>query len=324
MATARANAVTTRPSVFRYLYFVAISSSSLLLLLLFCFPMTTRPSVFRYRYFASSSPSLLLLLCFPMLSRVTRAMSSSSSAASAASPTTATKSAALIFLHGLGDSPAGWSSLASSLPRLKPRLQNVEYVFPPAPTIALSISGGERMPGWFDLYDWPIGVGTPDDRDGKIKAVAQINDCVSKLVAKGIPGNRIVVGGFSQGGAIALLVAYHANVSSSVLQQTSTPLAGCVALSAWLTLVDDLQVPANVAKQTRLFWAHGEYDDKVLFEQQKHGIDILKQHGVVHISQSRFPMGHESHPQEMEQLATFLDNLLFEEQQADEQQEKEL
>jgi predicted esterase len=331
MATARANAVTTRPSVFRYRYFVAISSSSLLLLL--CFPMTTR----RYRYFASSSPSLLLLLCFPMLSRVTRAMSSSSSSAAAAassSPTTATKSAALIFLHGLGDSPAGWSSLATSLPRLKPRLQNVEYVFPPAPTIALSINGGMKMPGWFDLYDWPIGVGTPDDRDGKIKAVAQVNDCVSKLEAKGIPRNRIVVGGFSQGGAIALLAAYHSNVSftstssasaSSVeSQQTATPLAGCVALSAWLTLVDDLQVPANVAKQTRLFWAHGEYDDKVLFEQQKHGIDVLKQHGVVHISQSQFPMGHESHPQEMEQLATFLDTLLFEKQQSAEQQEKEL
>jgi lysophospholipase II len=259
------------------------------------------------RYFL---PLLLL-----MFSRVTRAMSSSSSTSTPPPP----KSAALIFLHGLGDSPAGWSSLALSLPRMKPRLQNVEYVFPPAPTIALSINGGMQMPGWFDLYDWPIAVGATDDRDGKNKAVAQINDCVKKLEAQGIPRNRIVVGGFSQGGAIALLAAYHANLPSpsstspaSISQQT-TPFAGCVALSAWLTLVDDLKVPENVAKQTRLFWAHGEYDDKVLFAQQKHGIDTLKQHGVVHIEQSQFPMGHESHPKEMEQLATFLDKILFEE-----------
>jgi lysophospholipase II len=171
-----------------------------------------------------------------------------------------------------------------------------------------------QMPGWFDLYDWPIGVGVQDDRNGKLKAVAQINECVSKLEAKGIPRNRIVVGGFSQGGAIALLTAYYSDAAStsSSSSQSTQPFAGCVALSAWLTLVEDLKVPEMAAKQTHLYWAHGEYDDKVLFEQQAHGIDVLQRQGVAHIEHAQFLMGHESHPQEMEQLAIFLDKILFE------------
>ena len=82
---------------------------------------------------------------------------------------------AVIFLHGLGDTPAGWSSLQHNLPSIRPKLgMDVHYVFPPAPTIAITINGGMQMPGWFDLYDWPIGVNARDDRQGKIAAVEQL------------------------------------------------------------------------------------------------------------------------------------------------------
>lgn len=52
----------------------------------------------------------------------------------------------------------------------------MHYVFPPAPTISLTINGGMEMPGWFDLYDWPIGVRAKDDREGKIAAAKQIEE----------------------------------------------------------------------------------------------------------------------------------------------------
>ena len=82
---------------------------------------------------------------------------------------------AVIFLHGLGDTPAGWSSLQRNLPSIRPKLgMDVHYVFPPAPTVSITINGGMQMPGWFDLYDWPIGVSARDDRDGKIAAAQQI------------------------------------------------------------------------------------------------------------------------------------------------------
>lgn len=129
------------------------------------------------------------------------------------------------------------------------------------------------------------------------------------------------MGGFSQGGAIALLTAYY----SSTDRPARPPLAACVCLSGWLTLTDTL-VPTlllpknnhNVA--TPLFWAHGKFDDKVLFEQQAAGIEQLQQRGLQYIEAHDYPMGHESHPEEMQALAAFLKRVLF----SDDKEEDEL
>jgi predicted esterase len=238
---------------------------------------------------------LLMLVLFLSLMLMASRMASTS----AISTSCKTGPAALIFMHGLGDTPAGWSSLKHSLPSIKPRLKDVTYVFPPAPTIAITINGGQAMPGWFDVLDWPIGISARDDREGMLTAVAQIDAVVEKLQKDGIDKSRIVVGGFSQGGAIALLSAYRA----------SKPFAGCVALSGWLTLKNDLNI-AEETKTTPLFWGHGKYDDKVLFEQQAHGVDILK-NKAVNVIAKVYPVGHSSDEQEMEDLAEFLDSVLF-------------
>lgn len=219
---------------------------------------------------------------------------------SAAALNSTCKTGALIFLHGLGDGPSGWSSLEQMLPSIKPRLSNLKYVFPPAPIIPISINGGERMPGWFDVLDWPIGLSARDDKDGNLAAVAQIQKEVERLEKEGIARNRIVVGGFSQGGAIAILTAY---------RNEQEPLAGCAALSGWLTLGDELKISDN-AKKTPLFWGHGQFDDKVLFEQQAHGVKLLEEQGVA-VQAKSYPVGHSSHPDEMDAFANFLDNLLY-------------
>jgi lysophospholipase-2 len=209
--------------------------------------------------------------------------------------------AALIFLHGLGDTPAGWSSLQQQLPQLRPRLKDVRYVFPPAPTTQITINGGMSMPGWFDLYDWPIGVDARDDRNGILSSVSQIEEQVAILEKDGIPKSRIVLGGFSQGGAVALLAAYRSSKEA---------YAGCVCLSAWLTLAGDLSVEAG-AKATPLFWGHGAYDDKVLFEQQAFGVEKLKSQGV-DVSASNYPVGHSADPEEIQAMADFIDKVLYE------------
>ena len=84
--------------------------------------------------------------------------------------------AAIIFLHGLGDSPDGWSSLTETLPNMRPSLSNLDitYVFPPANTIAITVNGGEKMPGWFDVYDWPIGVDAKDDPKGLAMSMKRV------------------------------------------------------------------------------------------------------------------------------------------------------
>jgi len=220
---------------------------------------------------------------------------------------------ALIFLHGLGDTPRGWSNLEYSLPRLKPNLGNIKYVFPAAPTIPITINGGMSMPGWFDLFDWPIGVGSKDDPTGLMKGIEQIEKEVTKLQEEhGIPPNKIVIGGFSQGGAVALLACYHQNKAAE-----GKRFAGCAGLSAWLTLPEEV-VKEGTKKDPRLeiplFWGHGTYDDKVLFEQQKFGIEKLtNEFGLDYgkITQTQYPMGHQSCEQETEDLADFLDSVLF-------------
>ena len=242
---------------------------------------------------------VLLVSSFMLLALRMATTSALSSSASASVGRCTTGPAALIFLHGLGDSPAGWSNLEQSLPAIKPRLRNVKYIFPPAPTISLTINDGMSMPGWFDIFDWPIGISARDDKKGILAAVAQMDAVVETLEKEGIDKSRIVIGGFSQGGAIALLSAY----------RTSLPFAACVSLSGWLTLKDDLDIP-EATKQTPLFWGHGKYDDKVLFEQQAHGVDRLQQQGVT-VQSKVYLVGHSSDEQEMEDLAIFLDRVIY-------------
>lgn len=69
----------------------------------------------------------------------------------------------------------------------------------------------------------------------------------------GITPDRVVVGGFSQGAAVALIAAYHRRTEGKV------PFAGCVCLSGWLTLKDELVVTEEVKKSTPLFWGHGKF-----------------------------------------------------------------
>lgn len=156
-----------------------------------------------------------------------------------------------------------------------------------------------------DLFDWPIAVGSQDDKDGLLRSVAQIEEAVSKLMEEdGIPPSKIVVGGFSQGGAAALLAAYRSGSSF-------VPYAGCAGLSAWLTLPDELKVQAEAVAKTPMLWAHGRFDDKVLFEQQAFGVGKLREAGVK-VTDTSYDMGHESHPEEMVALAEFLEETLFE------------
>jgi lysophospholipase-2 len=169
------------------------------------------------------------------------------------------------------------------------------------------------MPGWFDLYDWPIGIEARDDRDGLERSVRQIRETVRKLeLESGIPRNRILLGGFSQGGAVAMLATYTdlGDTENGDTGKSSTPYAGCVTLSGWLPLRDSLVVSPG-AQQTPLFWAHGSYDDKVLFEQQTSGVKVLKEKGVKSVQHSQYAMGHSSTQDELEAMAEFLDSVLF-------------
>ena len=215
--------------------------------------------------------------------------------------------AALIFLHGLGDSPDGWSSLAEALPNLRPSLAalDITYVFPPAQMMGITVNGGEKMPGWFDVYDWPIGVDAKDDPKGLAMSVKRIEKIVTQLHDdEGIPPSRVVLGGFSQGGAVALMAAYNRR------KQGAIPFAGCICMSGWLPMKDYLDISQESASATPLFWAHGQYDEKILFEQQMYGVDKLEGYGV-DVTAVSYPVGHtSSNFEEIDDMAGFLEAVL--------------
>ena len=218
-----------------------------------------------------------------------------------------TNKAALIFLHGLGDSPDGWASLAEALPNLRPSLAalDITYVFPPAQMVGITVNGGEKMPGWFDVYDWPIGVDAKDDPKGLAMSVKRIEKIVTQLQKdEGIPPSRVVLGGFSQGGAVALMAAYNRRKKDAI------PFAGCICMSGWLPMKDYLDISQESATATPLFWAHGQYDEKILFEQQMYGVNKLEGFGV-DVTAISYPVGHtSSNFEEIDDMAGFLEAVL--------------
>lgn len=100
----------------------------------------------------------------------------------------------------------------------------MKVVCPTAPTQPVSLNAGFRMPSWFDLKT--LDISGPEDEEGIKAASVNIHSMINTEIEKGVPAERIVLGGFSQGGALALYSALTYN----------KPLAGVVALSCWLPL----------------------------------------------------------------------------------------
>lgn len=106
-------------------------------------------------------------------------------------------------------------------------LENTKFILPTASSIPISINGGMEMNGWSDIHG--LSMDATEDREGFDLAAARINTIIQSEIEKGIPASKIAIGGFSQGGALALHVSL----------RSPNSFAGCVALSTWLPLRDD-------------------------------------------------------------------------------------
>lgn len=164
-------------------------------------------------------------------------------------PCKGTATAAVIFLHGLGDSGLGWSS---AFPLRA--LDHVKAILPSAPAQAVSLNMGMTMPSWFDLRG--LDEDAADDEEGITEAVARVNRIIDNQMREGIPSERIVVAGFSQGGAVALTAGL----------RSGRKLAGVVALSTWLPMRD--KYPGDMvemSKELEFFMGHGTADQVVSY-----------------------------------------------------------
>ena len=118
-------------------------------------------------------------------------------AVSAAAPAVAAKAAPLcIWLHGLGDSSAGWSFLKGEF---SSRLPALKWQFPNSPFQPVTLAGGEAMASWMDLDALPVTAHTPEDRAGFESSTKILHGLIDGAVAAGTPASSIFLGGFSQG-----------------------------------------------------------------------------------------------------------------------------
>jgi len=156
-------------------------------------------------------------------------------------------------------------------------------VFPHAPKRSVSLNGGFAMPAWFDVGANDLTRGESCDLPGLRKADAQIQTLIEREVARGIPANKIVLGGFSQGGALATYSAL----------RYSQPLAGLIALSTFLPRNVPLEAETTAANRVLpVFGAHGTRDNVVSLAHGQKLRDRLVANGC-EVEWHEYPMVHE-------------------------------
>jgi len=213
-------------------------------------------------------------------------------------PTTTMTPARVIFMHGLGDTPHGWADILRS--SFREQLPHVTWTLPEAPRAPVTCNGGHVMTSWMDLHDIPVTPTAYDDEPSLEASVGKVHAAIDEAVESGVPAERIVVGGFSQGGAMAWL---------STLRYPKK-LAGCIMLSGWPPLASKLDVAGSANGKTRFFLGHGTSDTTVLPQCTEKANSALENAGTP-VSVKLYPgMAHGSCPEELRDVGDFLEQVL--------------
>jgi phospholipase/carboxylesterase len=196
--------------------------------------------------------------------------------------------AAVIWLHGLGADGHDFEPIVPELRLPKP----VRFVFPHAPVRPVTINQGMRMRAWYDILQFGGG---PEDETG-IRASQKL---LEKLI-EAEKGKKIVLAGFSQGGAIVLQTAL----------RYPQRLAGVLALSTYLPLAATLEKERSEAnKDLPIFMAHGQFDDLIPIDRAKKSRELLERLGYP-VTWKDYPMPHSVCAPEIGDLSSFLSRIL--------------
>ena len=203
--------------------------------------------------------------------------------------------AAIIWLHGLG---ADGNDFVPIVPELKlPADHGIRFIFPHAPTRPITINGGMVMPGWYDIIDTQLR--RDQDLEGIEASAAAILSIIEKQIEDGIASQRIILAGFSQGGAIAYYLGL----------RYPQPLAGIIALSTYVPMPETLPKEINSHKDVPIFIGHGTHDPLVpesLGRDAKITLTGLERE----VSYQTYPMEHAVCLEEIRDIAAFIKNRL--------------
>ena len=198
--------------------------------------------------------------------------------------------AAIIWLHGLGADGHDFEPIVPELELPKP----VRFVFPHAPVRPVTINQGMRMRAWYDILQ--LG-GGPED-DAGLRASQKLTE--ELIRSQGMPANRIVLAGFSQGGAVTLLTGL----------RYPERLAGLLALSTYLPLAGSLAAERSDAnRDLPVFMAHGRYDDLIPLDRAQASRAALEKLGYK-VEWHDYPMPHSVCAPEIADISAFLSRVL--------------
>lgn len=206
--------------------------------------------------------------------------------------------ASVIWLHGLGADGSDFEPIAPMLGL--PDELSVRFIFPHAPIRPITINGGMPMRGWYDIRS--IGINEQEDEAGIRQSAAVLADLIDSETDRGVRPARIVVAGFSQGGAIALFQGL----------RHPERLAGILALSTYLPLAGSLSSEqSDQLAGLPVFMGHGNQDPIVPLRLGEASRDILEGSGL-DVQWHVYPMGHSVNEQEIADIGRWLARVLTE------------
>ena len=199
--------------------------------------------------------------------------------------------ACIIWLHGLGADRYDFLPVAEALQEV---LGTTRFVLPQAPTRAVTINGGWAMPSWYDIL--AMSPERAIDEAQLEESAQHVMDLVQAQIDAGIDPKRIVLAGFSQGGAVVLHAAF---------LRWPGELGGVLALSTYApTFTDEMQL-SDTKRQLPVLCLHGTFDDVVLPAMGRAAHDRLAAAGVP-VGWRDYPMAHEVLPQQIRDIGAWL------------------
>lgn len=203
----------------------------------------------------------------------------------------------IIWLHGLGADGNDFVPVVEQL--ALPNL-GIRFIFPHAPMMPVTINGGFVMRAWYDILDAGLARREEDER-GLRASQQKINALLDREAGRGVPPARIVIAGFSQGGAIALQTGL----------RYPRKLAGMMVLSGYLPLMSKLSQERNAANQaTPVFMGHGTLDNVVPESLGAKSRQQLSQAGY-NVEWHHYPMMHSVCDQELADVSVWLSKVLL-------------
>jgi len=201
----------------------------------------------------------------------------------------------VIWLHGLGADGHDFEPIVGELDL---PAEPIRFVFPHAPTQPVTINGGMVMRAWYDIVSADLS--RREDADGVRASQKLLEALIAREMTRGTPADRIVVAGFSQGGAIALQTGL----------RHAQRLAGIMALSTYVPIIDSVAAEANAAtRDIPIFYAHGTNDPVITIDRAERSRDVLATLGYA-VEWHAYAMPHSVCPQEIHDIGAWLRRVL--------------